>query len=773
MALTLQANALLLHASAATPVAAVHALLAPANLELPIDPLEPGLTLGDLVATNAGGRRQLRYGTISRYLRAATIENAAGRAMIGGPTLKRATGYGLNRALVGAGMPAGYQLIDLTLSVRPLPAKRQVVLLFCTDPVQACHFTQRLLQAGIEPTAAALASTMLLIELEGHPNAIAHDLHRIEALASTMAIRSERTEAGTAWQHWEHLALRWPANDPQRVERILPRAALPLALDAAQQAAQRAGVALSVWGDVGVGQIFFCSAEAQSGSAFIDNTTLCATLCPPVSVPGPQGDETRHFASFWKKGFFGGQKPPPPPPPEHEPFIQQLRTIVGAGAIVTRRDDLLCYLQDASIAQATGLPLAVVLPTTTAEVSALVGLAATAGVPVVSRGAGSGLAGGATPSAHALIVALSRMQRITIDPAQMVAHVAAGVITGDIQAAAAVHGLFYPPDPSSLGVSTIGGNIACNAGGPRCLKYGVTADYVLALTAVFADGNIVRIGNGLSGQSEDASLLQLLIGSEGTLAVITEATLRLIREPAARRTTLAIFDTLDQACQLVEMIMSSGIVPASLEVMDDTTIGVVEDYLQIGLPRDAGALLLLLADGSPEAVEAEAAVLAELAQQGQARSVRVARTSSDEAALWRARRAIAPALARVRPNRLGEDICVPIHQIAECVRRIKGVAERYGLPIAVFGHAGDGNLHPNILFDNRNPAEVARCWQAAEAIFQLALELGGTLSGEHGIGTLKRTFMPQAFDAVALALQRSIKAHYDPRNSLNPGKVLP
>jgi len=334
-------------------------------------------------------------------------------------------------------------------------------------------------------------------------------------------------------------------------------------------------------------------------------------------------------------------------------------------------------------------------------------------------------------------------------------------------------GLFYPPDPSSQAASTIGGNLACNAGGPRCVKYGVTADYLLAVTAVLADGSVVRWGDGLAGQAPDSGLAQLLVGSEGTLGVITEATLRLIPLPRARRTSMALFDRLEDACATVEQIMAAGIVPAALELMDDACIVAVEAYLQLGLPQDAGAMLLMLADGEPEEVEADAARLAELARAGGARSVQLASSPADEANLWKARRAVSIALARVRPNRLGEDISVPLTQIAACVRRIKQISVEHGLPIVVFGHAGDGNLHPNILFDARDPAEAARIWPAAEAIFAAALELGGTLSGEHGIGTLKRPFMRQALGDTAIAAQRRIKAQLDPAGLLNPGKLFP
>ncbi|NTW00465.1 MAG: FAD-binding protein, partial [Oscillochloris sp.] len=426
-----------------------------------------------------------------------------------------------------------------------------------------------------------------------------------------------------------------------------------------------------------------------------------------------------------------------------------------------------------SIARPEGLPRAVVLPANIDELVALMQVAAAYGLPVVSRGAGSGLAGGSTPSPGALLISLNRLDQIVIDRAQMVARVGAGAVTAEVQRAAEAVGLFYPPDPSSQTASTIGGNIACNAGGPRCVKYGVTADYVLGLKLVLADGSLVHWGDGLAGQGPDNSLVQLLVGSEGTLAVIAEATLRLLPLPAARRTTMAIFATLDAACTTVEQIMAAGLVPAALELMDDTTIAAVDAYLQINLPRDAGAMLLMLSDGEPEAVEAESLALADLARRGGAVRVQVAQSATDEARLWRGRRAIAPALARIRPSRLGEDISVPLPQIAACVRRIKQVSVEYRLPIVVFGHAGDGNLHPNILFDPRDSAETARLWPCAEAIFAVALDVGGTLSGEHGIGILKRPFMHQAVSVAALSAQRRIKAWLDPDGRMNPGKVFP
>jgi glycolate oxidase subunit GlcD len=577
----------------------------------------------------------------------------------------------------------------------------------------------------------------------------------------------------TAWARWERLAADHQAAGPA-LDLTLPRAALPAYSAQARAVAGRYHLELTLWGDAGVGALYLRpAAGAAAGEA-----EQCLAVLYELARSAGGGHTTelgRHIRPRWDADTAPQPmvRPVGAALPSGPTALDALRAIVGPRYLLTRPDDLGAYALDASIARPDGPPLAVALPASTAEVAALVRVAAQHGLAVVSRGAGSGLAGGSTPSPGALILSLNRMERISIDRAQMLARVGAGAVTAEIQRAAEAAGLFYPPDPSSQAASTIGGNIACNAGGPRCLKYGVTADYVLALTAVLADGSVVSWGDGLAGQGPDNGLAQLLVGCEGTLAVITEATLRLIPLPAARRTTLALFASLDDACSTVEQIMAAGVIPAGLELMDDTTIAAVEAYLQIGLPRDAGAMLLMLADGEPEAVQAESATLAELARRGGASRVQLASSAADEANLWKARRAIAPALARIRPNRLGEDISVPLPQIAACVRAIKRAGADYGLPIVVFGHAGDGNLHPNILFDASDPAEAARLWPCAEAVFAAALAVGGTLSGEHGIGTLKRPFMRQAIGAPALAAQRRLKDWLDPASRLNPGKVLP
>lgn len=811
--ISVQPGALLVTSATDVTVDDLNTHLQPYGLCLPIAPLTPGLTLADLVARNAGGRRRLRYGTIARYLRAGTLVPSTSTTAdaplppaitLGGPTLKRVTGYGLPRALVGNWLDIG-DLRDVTLNLRPLPPIRRCLLFSCADLAQVIQFGTRLLASGLSLSALAFLvehadTTVLLAELEDSIATVERQAAQIAQLARQAGI-DYSVGSDTEWQRWEQWACQQHSTTLQ-LTITLPRAHLAACAQQAYLIARRYGLALALGGDVGVGTLQLVltgaqNSEATHAAAAIYDTvrhrggTLSTEngLSPlaqaiwqneqrqrGIIMDRPYAADATQSANFFVPGSGSACVDPGPKPAlisNQQSLLAAITTVVGANHVLTTAEDRACYATDASIARPTGEPLAVVLPANTTEVSAVVRLAAAAGVPLVSRGAGSGLAGGATPSPGSLILATTRMQQLHIDAQQMVAYAHAGTITADLQRAAEAQGLFYPPDPSSQGISTIGGNIACNAGGPRCLKYGVTADYVLGLTAVLADGRVIHVGDGLAAQSPDAGLLQLLIGSEGTLAVLTAATLRLIPMPATRRTTLAIFERLADACLTVEAIMASGLLPAGLELMDDTTITVVEDYLHIGLPRDAGALLLLLADGEPETVAQEAAALADHARRGGARTVQVAHTAADEAALWQARRAIAPALARLRPNRLGEDICVPLPQIAHAVQRIKDIAHRYAQPIAVFGHAGDGNLHPNILFDARDAAQVTRTWQAAEAIFALALELGGTLSGEHGIGTLKRPFLATALGPDLLRLQSKIKAMFDPDGQLNPGKVLP
>lgn len=770
--LEIQPSALLVAAPAAMSIDALNAALEPHRLCLPIFPLTAGMSLAELVARNAGGRRMLRYGPIGRYVRAATLDTGADEPLvIGGPTIKLATGYGLHRALAGGALDLGAPR-NLTFSLRPLPAARATRLFRCTDLPAACRLAARLLAERLALSALAVADVdgggMLLVELEGLPAVLERQTSHIERLSADAA--AQRVDDPAPWTLWERLAARGAD-----LALSLPRADLPAFVEAAQAIAHRYRASLTLWGDAGVGRLYLRAMASHPG----ESAQLLAVLQARAAERGGRlaTDDGPLPAPVWRTAPAHPSASPVTAPALggrcRKEFLDKLADVVGPTYLISQAEAVACYTTDASIARPTGDPVAIVLPATTAEVAALARLASAYGVPMIARGASSGLAGGATSTPGALVIGLNRMTQMRLDREQQVIHVGAGAITADVQQAAAAAGLFYPPDPSSQSVSTIGGNLACNAGGPRCVKYGVTADYALAVTAVLADGRVVRWGDGLTGQGVDNGLAQLLVGSEGTLGIITEATLRLIPMPRSQRTTLTIFDRLEEACVTVERIIAAGIVPAGLELMDDTALAAVEAYLRLGLPREAGAMLLMLADGEPEEVESTTARLADIAWAGGARQVQSARDPAEEAHLWKARRAVSIALSRIRPHRLGEDICVPLPQIAACVRRIKAIAAEYGLPIAVFGHAGDGNLHPNILFDARNPEETARLWPAAEAVFAAALEAGGTLSGEHGIGTLKRPFMHQALGSTNLAVQRQIKAWLDPRGLLNPGKVLP
>jgi glycolate oxidase len=435
--------------------------------------------------------------------------------------------------------------------------------------------------------------------------------------------------------------------------------------------------------------------------------------------------------------------------------------------------ELMAYSFDGTFQQ--HLPDLVVSPTTTEEVSQILQVADRESLTVITRGAGTSLTGGTIPVGGGVVVNLAAMNRILeIDTANTVAVVEPGVITANLQAAVEKTGFFYPPDPASLNQSSIGGNVSCNAGGPRCLKYGVTGDYVLGMTVVLVDGRVLRLGGKLVKNVTGYQLDQLFIGSEGTLGVITQVILRLIPLPKARGTALVTFDSVDGAGQAVSAILAAGILPVACEMADRATINAVEDYLGMGLPRTADAMLILEQDGNDQALAMrEVERMAEVCAGFGMLSVRTAESEADRAALWQARRAISGALGRLGPNKLGEDIVVPRSQIAEMVRRVEGISKEIGLPLVVFGHAGDGNLHPNIIFDRRKPGEVERVEQAAAAIFRAALELGGTLSGEHGIGTLKREFLEDDLGPDAVEIMRGIKRVLDPKGLLNPHKVFP
>ncbi len=453
-------------------------------------------------------------------------------------------------------------------------------------------------------------------------------------------------------------------------------------------------------------------------------------------------------------------------------LVKELEDIVGEENVLTTPEDLLCYSYDSTVLE--HLPEVVVLPEATDEVAATVKLANREKIPIVPRGAGTNLAGGTIPIEGGIVLTLTRMRQILeIDAVNMVALVQPGVVTGRLQAEVAKQGLYYPPDPASLKVTTLGGNVAMDAGGPHALKYGVTSDYVMGLEVVLPQGQVIRTGGKAIKNVTGYNLTQLFVGSEGTLGVVTEITLRLIPQPQSSGSAMAGFSNLDDAATLVNRILSAGVIPAVIEIMDNMTLQTVEDYLQIGLPRDAAALLLIQMDGVQEAVQQELKAVAKLCRENRATLVQVASTNDEEDQLWKARRSISPSLTRVRPNKLGEDISVPREAIAETVRRIQEISERRNLPIVIFGHISDGNLHPNILFDHQNPEEVESVEAAAGDIFAAAIAVGGTLSGEHGIGLLKKKYLRLDLPPETIEVMKSIKRALDPNNIMNPGKILP
>lgn len=441
-----------------------------------------------------------------------------------------------------------------------------------------------------------------------------------------------------------------------------------------------------------------------------------------------------------------------------------LTRALGARKVLSGLSERLNYRYDAIQFGVT--PHCVVLPESTADVVAVMKAARAAGVPVVGRGAASGLSGGAAPMVPSVVISFTRMTRLTIDPARREARAQPGVITLKVSEEAKPHGLVYPPDPASFRTSTIGGNLGENAGGPMCFKYGVTGDYVKGLEFVDVDGDVHHL------MRDAYDLAGLLIGSEGTLGLITDTTLRLTTPARFTRTLMAHFPEVGQAAEAVSSAIAAGAVPSKLEFMDQACTNAIEDYLHLGLPRDAGALLLVDTDGDDlETVEEERALVEQacVAAGGQ---VRRAATDAEAASLWQARRSVSPALGRIRPQRMNEDIVVPRSVLPEVVREIRALGDASGLTLVQFGHIGDGNLHPNILFNPRTESAEA-VHELAHRIALVAIRHGGVLSGEHGIGTMKRDFMTDAVDSVTLDVLRDVKRALDPTGSLNPGKILP
>ncbi|MCJ7594856.1 MAG: FAD-binding protein [Desulfobacterales bacterium] len=452
--------------------------------------------------------------------------------------------------------------------------------------------------------------------------------------------------------------------------------------------------------------------------------------------------------------------------------FKKLSSIVGPEHLTSRQEDLVNFASDAT--KLTFMPDAVAFPGDKEEISKILVLANQEVFPVIPRGAGSGKSGGALPVRGGLVLAMERFNRILkIDHHNLIAKVEPGVVTSRLQEEVEKVGLFYPPDPASIKISTIGGNVAECAGGLRAVKYGVTRDYVLGMTVVLPTGEIIKTGVETAKGVVGYDLTRLLIGSEGTLAVITDVTLRLIPKPVATKTMIAFFEGVSPAVQTVSEIIRHKIVPTALEFMDKICIDCVRDDMKLSIPAGCGALLLIEVDGDAALTRREAKKVQEFCLQGGAIHFRSASGQKEAEMLWEARRNISPALYKLKPDKVSEDIVVPRSRMAELVLFLQEMAERYGLPMAAYGHAGDGNIHVNIMLDKSLPREVTSADAAVRDLFRRVVDMNGTISGEHGVGITKAPYLEMEISRPALELMVRLKRAFDPKGILNPGKIFP
>ncbi|HET7467335.1 MAG TPA: FAD-linked oxidase C-terminal domain-containing protein [Candidatus Dormibacteraeota bacterium] len=451
--------------------------------------------------------------------------------------------------------------------------------------------------------------------------------------------------------------------------------------------------------------------------------------------------------------------------------LDELRRIAGRDNVIAGADDLRIFERDASIEGA--VPDAVVLPANTQQVSEVIKVAARPRIPVVPRGAGTGLSGGAVTIRGGIALQMTRMRRILdIDPVAQTALVEPGVVNQELSLVAATHHLFYAPDPSSQKACTIGGNAAENSGGPHCLYYGVTTNHVLGMEVVLADGG-VRWVSGDTPDRVGLDLCGVLVGSEGTLCAITKIKVRLLRTPPSVATLLAAFPSIEAASHAVSAVIGGGIVPAALEMMDNVTVGAVEAHYHAGYPTDAGAVLLVEVDGIPESTRELTAAIRDVLTKNQGYAMREAQTPAERELLWAGRKGAIGALGRIKPNYYLHDGVVPRSRLPQVLSAVGEIGEHYKLPVANVFHAGDGNLHPNILFDMRDRGVLHQVENAGEEMLRAVVEMGGALSGEHGIGLEKNTYMPWVFSADDLEAMHRVKDALDPDGLLNPGKVFP
>jgi len=459
--------------------------------------------------------------------------------------------------------------------------------------------------------------------------------------------------------------------------------------------------------------------------------------------------------------------------PDTDPLLlKKLSGIVGATNVFASPEDRLSYAYDATPMRENA-PMAAVRPTTVEHVQAIMRLANADEFVIVPRGSGTGLSGGSIPVERSVVLLFPAWKKILeIDEENLTAWVEPGVITAELHAAVESKGLFYPPDPGSMKVCTIGGNVAENSGGLRGLKYGVTKDYVMGLEIVLPTGELLRVGNKCVKDVAGFSFKELFIGSEGSLGIFTKILLQLIPKPAASKTLLALYDDMQTAAGTVSAIIAAKIIPCTLEFLDATTIRCVEDFAHVGLPTDTEALLLIEVDGHPAAVADEFDKIQTICQKNGAREIRIAKDAVEADKLKTARRSAFSALARMRPTTILEDVTVPRSEIATMLQRIRDISRKYNVTFGNFGHFGDGNLHPTCLTDERDRDEIHRVEKAFEEIFLSAIDLGGTITGEHGVGLSKKRFLEKVAGPAGVEVMKKIKQVLDPNNVLNAGKIF-
>ncbi|MGQ9695833.1 MAG: FAD-binding oxidoreductase [Thermodesulfobacteriota bacterium] len=451
-------------------------------------------------------------------------------------------------------------------------------------------------------------------------------------------------------------------------------------------------------------------------------------------------------------------------------IIKELQDIVGKERCLTAPEDLLVYSHDVF---AEKMPDLVVLPINTEEVSRILKMANQEKIPVTPRGSATGLSGMCVPERGGIVMAMSKMNKILeISPEDRLAVVEPGVITTDLQVAVEDQGLFYPPDPASQTICQIGGNVATNAGGPRCVKYGVTRDYLLGLEAVLPSGEVIKTGGRPIKNVTGYDITRLLCGSEGTLAVITKIIVKLIAKPEARRTLLVAFHSIEDASTTVSRIMAAGIVPRALELMDQHYIANCENLYHLGLPTHAAAMLIIEVDGFLETVDRQARIVKEFCEKQGAFDIKLAQSEEEADRMWMARKLGSVALYRLSKTMVTEDATVPISKIPEMVRRLKEIEKKYNITIYLLAHAGDGNMHPLLTYDPGNKEEAERVDNLIREIFEASISLGGTLTGEHGIGLAKKAFIPLEISPAEVQIWRNIKNSFDPNGILNPGKFV-